>query len=330
MKVAVGISGGVDSAVAALLLGEQGHEVIGVTMTLGRQDEERSLAEAKAAAARLGVPLEIFDFSREWDSNVLQYLRNVYLAGETPNPCVRCNETVKFALLPRAAFALGCERFATGHYARVEDGRLYRAVDKAKDQSYFLYRVMPEVLAKTIFPLGGLTKAEVREKARRFGLPVADKGDSQDFCGGDPMRIVGTVPKAGNIVTADGRVLGRHSGFWHYTIGKRRGLGIGGGTPYYVTGLDAVRNEVIVGFKEASVVRVFRIGGVVSFADGAAIASPLTVKVRSAGEPKGPVIWRGETVECPEGLSGVAPGQSAVFYRGDEIVGGGIIRETSR
>ena len=330
MKVAVGISGGVDSAVAALLLKEQGHEVVGVTMTLGRADEAKSLAEAKAAAERLEIPLKVFDFSHEWNSCVLDYIRMTYLGGATPNPCVRCNETVKFGLLPRAAFELGCERFATGHYARigiVDQGsgiRLLRAVDKSKDQSYFLYRVKPEILAKTIFPLGELTKTEVRAKARQFGLEVADKGDSQDFCGGDPMKIVGAAPREGNIVTAGGKVLGKHQGFWNYTLGKRKGLGIGGGTPYYVVGLNAERNEVIVGFKEESVVREFRIERIVSFTSGET-PFPLCVKVRSAGEPKGPVIWNGETVECPDGISGIAPGQSSVFYRGDEIVGGGII-----
>ena len=347
MKVAVGISGGVDSAVAAMLLKEQGHEVVGVTMTLGRADEAKSLAEAKAAAERLEIPLKVFDFSAEWRRDILQYVTETYLGGQTPNPCVRCNETVKFGLLPRAAFELGCERFATGHYARVDFSRrdaetqrinntsaslrlcvskprLLRAADKTKDQSYFLYRVKPEILAKTIFPLGELTKTEVRAKARQFGLEVADKGDSQDFCGGDPMKIVGAAPREGNIVTAGGKVLGKHQGFWNYTIGKRKGLGIGGGTPYYVVGLNAERNEVIVGFKEESVVREFRIERIVSFASGET-PLPLCVKVRSAGEPKGPVIWNGETVQCPVGISGVAPGQSAVFYCGDEIVGGGII-----
>ena len=184
MKIAVGISGGVDSAVAALLLKEQGHEVVGVTMTLGRADEAKSLAEAKAAAERLEIPLKIFDFAAEWHTQVYEYIRRVYLGGQTPNPCVRCNETVKFGLLPQAAFALGCERFATGHYARVllkhrdteaqrrltgrqslclrasvfeNEVRLLRAVDKSKDQSYFLYRVKPEILAKTIAPRNAAT-----------------------------------------------------------------------------------------------------------------------------------------------------------------------------
>ena len=315
MKVAVGISGGVDSAVAALLLKEQGYEVVGVTMTLGRTDEAKSLAEAKAAAERLKIPLKVFDFSHKWNSCVLDYIRATYLGGATPNPCVRCNETVKFGLLPRAAFELGCERFATGHYARLifrlSSPVLCRAVDHMKDQSYFLYRVKPEILARTIFPLGELTKAEVREKARQFGLEVADKGDSQDFCGGDPMKIVNEPDREGEVVTVEGKVIGRHRGYWNYTVGMRKGLGIGGGTPYYVVALDAARNRVIVGFKDDAVWYDLELTDTVGVID-----KSLPVKVRSAGEPR----------LLKDGIAGIAPGQSAVFYRGDEVVGGGIIR----
>ena len=326
MKIAVGISGGVDSAVAALLLKDQGHEVVGVTMTLGRADEAKSLAEAKAAAERLGIPLRVFDFSNEWNSCVLDYIRTTYLGGRTPNPCVRCNETVKFGLLPRAAFEMGCERFATGHYARVVDGHLCRGVDRSKDQSYFLYRVRPEILEQTIFPLGEMTKDEVRAKARAFGLEVAEKGDSQDFCGGNPMRIVNEPDREGKVVTVDGKVIGRHRGYWNYTVGMRKGLGIGGGTPYYVLALDAKNNRVIVGFKDDAVRREFKMVDRVGFlTSGEDAASPLLVKVRSAGEPKGPVTVEGDTVFCPGGIAGVAPGQSAVFYDGDAVVGGGII-----
>ena len=316
MKVAVGISGGVDSTVAALLLKEQGHEVVGVTMTLGRADEAKSLAEAKTAAERLGIELKIFDFSHEWGLNILQYVQRTYLEGKTPNPCVRCNETVKFGLLPRVAFEMGCERFATGHYARIGIGdqglgiRLMRGVDRGKDQSYFLYRVKPEILERTIFPLGELTKDEVREKARTFGLEVADKGDSQDFCGGDPMRIVNEPDREGEVVTADGKVIGKHRGYWNYTVGMRKGLGIGGGTPYYVVALDAAKNRVIVGFKDDAVRYDFELTDTVGVID-----KSLPVKVRSAGEPK----------YLKDGISGIAPGQSAVFYGGDVVVGGGII-----
>ena len=316
MRVAVGISGGVDSAVAALLLKEQGHEVVGIMMTLGRADEAKSLAEAKAAAERLGIPLKVFDFSREWNSCVLDYIRATYLGGATPNPCVRCNETVKFGLLPRAAFEMGCERFATGHYARIgkrEEGRgkrLMRGVDRGKDQSYFLYRVRPEILERTIFPLGELTKDEVREKARAFGLEVAEKDDSQDFCGGDPMRIVNEPDREGEVVTVGGKVIGRHRGYWNYTVGMRKGLGIGGGTPYYVVALDAKQNRVIVGFKDDAIRHDLELTDTVGVID-----KSLPVKVRSAGEPK----------LLKDGIAGIAPGQSAVFYDGDIVVGGGII-----
>ena len=316
MKVAVGISGGVDSAVAALLLKEQGHEVVGVTMTLGRADEAKSLGEAKAAAERLGIEIRVFDFSHEWNSCVLDYIRTTCLGGKTPNPCVRCNETVKFGLLPQAAFALGCDRFATGHYARIGKGeqgtgnRLLRAVDHSKDQSYFLYRVRPEILERTIFPLGELTKDEVRAKARAFGLAVAEKGDSQDFCGGDPMRIVAEPDRAGEVVTVDGKVIGTHRGYWNYTVGMRKGLGIGGGTPYYVVALDAEKNRVIVGFKDDAVRYDLELTDTVGVID-----KSLPVKVRSAGEPR----------LLKDGIAGIAPGQSAVFYDGDAVVGGGII-----
>jgi len=324
MKVAVGMSGGVDSTVAALTLREQGHEVVGVTMTLGREDETRNVAEAQSVADRLGVALQVFDLAAAWEENVLRDVRETYLAGQTPNPCVRCNETVKFGLLPQLAFDLGCERFATGHYARLRQRErpvLLRGVDRTKDQSYFLYRVRPEVLARTLFPLGEMTKEEVRARARAFGLEASEKDDSQDFCGGDPMAIVAAAPREGNIITAEGKVLGRHMGYWNYTVGKRKGLGIGGGTPYYVTGLRAATNEVVVGTRDQIVVSSFHIRNCV----GEAVEGELTVKVRSAGEPKGPVRWKGNEVTCSEGLSGVAPGQSAVFFRGDEIVGGGII-----
>lgn len=328
MKVAVGLSGGVDSSVAAMLLKERGFEVVGVTMALGRTGEEESISETRNAAARLGVELEIFDFSSEWKSHVADYISQTYLRGQTPNPCVRCNEEVKMGLLPRAAFSLGCELFATGHYARLEEGRLLRAVDRTKDQSYFLYRVGRDVLSRTLFPLGGMTKDEVRGLAREFGLAVADKRDSQDFCGGDAAAMVQAEDRQGDVVDACGKVLGHHRGFWHYTIGKRKGLGIGGGIPYYVIGLDAQRNRVVVGFRDETVRRDFRLESFVELSGGT--DGDVAVKVRSAGEPKGPVSVEkdgeaGAVVSCPDGISGVAPGQSAVFYRGDEVVGGGII-----
>lgn len=315
MRVAVGISGGVDSAVAALLLREQGHDLVGVTMTLGRADEARSLLEAQAVADRLGIPLKVFDLSSGWRTNVLDYIRDTYLAGKTPNPCIRCNEMVKFGLLPRTAFDLGCDSFATGHYARIgnERGelRLMRAVDRSKDQSYFLYRVKSEILARTIFPLGEMTKDDVRAKARDFGFEAAEREDSQDFCGGDIREFLPSSAVEGAIVRiSDGQEIGRHQGFWNFTVGMRKGLGIGGGTPYYVVRIDSTTNRVFVGTREDAVVKDLHLTDCVGRID-----LSLPVKVRSAGEPR----------LLATGIAGIAPGQSAVFYDGEAVVGGGII-----
>jgi len=307
----MGISGGVDSAVAALLLKARGDEVVGVTMTLGRADEAKSLEEARSVARRLDIPLHVCDLADLWQREVIGYVRETYLAGRTPNPCVRCNERVKFAALPRWAFeTLGCDRFATGHYACLENGRLYRGKDRAKDQSYFLYRMPEDVKAKTEFPLGAMTKEEVRAYAREMGLEAAEREESQDFCGGDVQNIIGSAAREGEVVTTAGKVIGRHEGYWHYTIGQRKGLGIGGGTPYYIVGLDAGSNRVIVGTKDEAVRYDLTLADAIGEID-----LSLPVKVRSAGEPR----------LLADGIAGIAPGQSAVFYRDDEVIGGGII-----
>lgn len=332
MKIAVGISGGVDSTVAALLLKSQGHEIVGVTMTVGLEEDGDVVSQARSLAEKLGIEFHTFDFSRQWRNNVLDYVKTTYLAGKTPNPCVRCNETVKFSLLPRAAFDVGCELFATGHYARIMASNhgvsLFRAKDKIKDQSYFLYRIDRDILERTVFPLGELTKEEVRLKAAEFGLEVSQKPDSQDFCAGDVNAVIGKSDEPGDIVDASGKVLGHHQGFWRYTYGKRKGLGIGGGVPYYVTGLDPERNRVIVGFKDEVLKKSFEISDLIWFRSD--FDGRFSLKVRSAGEPKGSAtvqkVSSGRAVvESEEGIFGISPGQSAVFYDGDEVVGGGII-----
>ncbi len=359
MKIAIGLSGGVDSSVSALLLKEQGHDVAGITMKLwngkyrgGERDacfgkgEEADIESARSLAGQLGIEYRVFDCSEEYDRDIIAYFRRTYLAGETPNPCVFCNRLMKFGLLPELAKKSGLEfdKFATGHYARVKfdeaSGRyeLLRAVDEAKDQSYFLCRLTQEQLARHIFPMGDLTKREVREIAQRHNLSMADKPDSQDFYSGDIAELLGAEDKPGDIVTLDGRKIGTHSGFWHYTVGQRKGLGIGGGTPYYVVDLNACRNEVIVGF-ENDVKKTSLVAGNVNWVSIAPLKDgeeiPCSVKVRSGGKPRGGVTLRvardGEGHELlhasfPDGIAGIAPGQSAVFYDSDRLLCAGIIK----
>ena len=347
--VIVGFSGGVDSCVAAFLLMERGFRLTAVTMRLwrgqyrgGERDacfgahEEEHLAAAADAARALGIPHRVFDLSDEYDRQIIADFRAAHLAGRTPNPCVRCNPIVKFGLLPRLAAEAGIrfDHFATGHYARVEpraDGRfaLLRARDHAKDQSYFLHRLSQEQLARQIFPMGGVTKAEAREIARAHNLAAADRPDSQDFYSGDVGELIGAEDRPGNIMDLSGKVLGRHNGFWRYTIGQRKGMGIGGGVPFYVVDRNAQRNEVIVGRADDAVVTSLDMDDV-NWVSVAPTSEPVAarLKVRSVGEPKTRAVLAGTHVEFPEGIRGVAPGQSAVLYAADsdEVLCGGFIR----
>lgn len=349
MRVALGMSGGVDSSVAALLLKSQGHEVVGVTMKLWREGvykggdrdscfgahEIEDIETARALAARLGIEYRVFDCFDTYNREIIADFRRTYLAGKTPNPCVRCNALLKFGLLPHLARESGLvfDKFATGHYAQlVESGGRYavrRAVDLSKDQSYFLYRLSQEQLSKTLFPLGGHTKKEIRAIALENGLEVADRPDSQDFYSGDKNELIGAEDRPGDIVTLSGKRIGTHSGYWHYTVGQRKGIGVGGGTPFYVVDIDPVRNMVVVGTKEDAVETEFRVDDMVYSGlspDAAARPVDCVVKPRSAGEPKGPAVLEGNFCRVPSGVAGLAPGQSAVFYdRDGMILCGGII-----
>lgn len=350
MTVAVGLSGGVDSSVAALLLKEAGYDVVGVTMKLWRpgiykggdrdacfgSHEDEDIARATELAKKIGIDYRVYDCFDAYNRDVIAYFRDTYLAGRTPNPCVRCNALLKFGLLPKLAAEAGCvfDKFATGHYARVVQtaaGRwaVARAADAAKDQSYFLYRLSQEQLARQLFPLGERTKSDVREIARRYGLDAADKPDSQDFYSGDPNELIGEPDRPGDIVDLAGRKLGRHTGFWHYTIGQRKGLGIGGaGEPYYVVEVNACRNQVIVGRADDVVKTALTVADMNWMACAPTDAAiPCRVKVRSAARLH-PAVLQGGRCTFPDGISGIAPGQSAVFYGADsdEILCGGVIQ----
>jgi len=349
MKIAVGLSGGVDSSVAAVMLKEAGHDVVGVTMKLWREGrylggtrdacfgphEADDIDRAADFARAIGIGYQVFDCSEEYEQAIIGYFRDTSLKGLTPNPCVMCNAAMKFGLLPRMAQKSGLDfdRFATGHYARIvpaQAGRLAvaRAADAKKDQSYFLYRLSQKQLEETVFPLGGMTKQEVRQIAAARGLAAADKLDSQDFYSGDKGELIGAEDREGDIVDLGGKVLGRHSGFWHYTVGQRKGIGVFGPEPHYVIRLDACRNRVVVGNRQEAFTREFGVEGIKWMAR-AESAEPIVcrVKIRSTGEPLGPVtLDNGICRADGEGLFGVAPGQSAVFYDDEgRIICGGVI-----
>jgi tRNA-uridine 2-sulfurtransferase len=358
MKIAVGLSGGVDSSVAALLLKQQGHDLVGVTMKIWRAgdaggvpvtkgnacygpEEKEDVEAARNLCGRLSIPYHSIDCSAEYEKIVLDYFKTEYRSGRTPNPCVRCNQEVKFGVLPKLARESGIEfeKFATGHYARVEQdpvsGRfiLKKGVEPKKDQSYFLYRLSQQQLAAALFPVGGLRKEEVRRIAREAGLEVHDKEESQDFYSGDYADIIGGQGRAGEIVDSFGNVLGKHTGIWNYTIGQRKGLGIAFKEPLYVLSIDAKENRIVVGTEKETRRSVFTVIDCVWSGMGKldrALPSA-GVKIRSASPVAEAAIEPMENnrvrVTFSEPHSAITPGQSAVFYDGDAVLGGGIIQE---
>ena len=360
--VAVGMSGGVDSSVVAWLLKQQGFDVMGLTMsiwdgTLPLPDEglsgcygpgeARDIEVAKTVAARLGIPHHVIPLAPEYATEVLDYFRAEYRAGRTPNPCARCNRTLKFALLLERARGMGIvfDRFATGHYARVErdaaTGRwlLRRAVDLAKDQTYFLSRLTQDQLAQVLFPLGALAKERVKELAREAGwADVADKPESQDFIESKNYGVLFDKRDAapGPIVDAAGKVLGRHKGIVHYTVGQRKGLGIGGaGEPLYVLRIEACANTVVVGgYKDLFSSRLVAADlNWIGMAGPPAEPVRVKVKIRQQHREAAATLRAGILDGLPvaevlfdEPQMSITPGQSAVFYDGDSVAGSGIIR----
>ena len=347
-RVVVAMSGGVDSSVAAALLVEQGCEVIGVTLRLvGDSSRCCSLDDAEDArrvAERLGIRFYVADYADAFRREVMEPFADAYLAGRTPIPCVGCNQRFKFRQLLERARALGAAAVATGHYARIERDpasgalALLRGVDARKDQSYFLFDLRPEQLAQLRFPVGALGKDEVRARARTLGLATADKPESQELCfvpDGDTAAAVerlrpGRAPGAGEVVDEAGRVVGRHAGIHRFTVGQRRGLAIALGERVYVKSIDAARNRVTIAPGAALGACGARVSGV-SWVSGAAPDAPLRATVRVRHRHAGAkasveaLADGGARVVFDEPVAAVTPGQAAVFYDGDSVLGGGWI-----
>lgn len=351
MKILVGLSGGVDSSVAALLLKQQGHEVIGATMSIWGKDgmaaksghknacygpdEKEDIEQARKIAEQLDIPYYVFDCVEQYEQIVLKDFKSEYLKGRTPNPCIWCNALVKFGVLPHIARLNGIEfdKFATGHYAQIEEtnGRflLKRGIAPQKDQSYFLYRLRQEQLKNIILPLGGYTKVQIREIAKENNLEVAEKPDSQDFYDGDYNELLGIKEQEGNIIDTEGKILGHHKGIWNYTIGQRKGIGIASTEPLYVLELRKDTNEVVIGpadktFKKTLTAINLNWIGLENLTE----KIHATAKIRSTQSPVDVTLTpAGEKVdvEFDEPQKSMAIGQSIVFYDGEIVLGGGVI-----
>jgi tRNA-specific 2-thiouridylase len=353
-KVMVAMSGGVDSSVSALLLKEQGYDITGVTMCLGINHEGDSTAkccgpkeieDAKAVCRELGVPHFVFDFAGLLQEKVIKKFISEYLKGRTPNPCVECNKYLKFGNLYAKAKAMDFDFIATGHYAKIqhENGQYFmtKPKDIRKDQTYFLYSIPSECLSSILFPLADYTKDEVRELAKKSGLPVAEKKESQDICFVSPEKTYdklilesGNLILAGDIVHTDGEVLGRHNGIIYYTIGQRQGLGIAYKKPLYVTKIDVLKNQVIVSDDKTYLQASGLIADDLNFhIKNFDFSKDILVKIRYASKPvKASLSFQDDSKDSAkiifhEKQESITQGQAVVFYTDAKLIGGGVIKE---
>ena len=351
MKIAVAMSGGVDSSVAAALLQAQGHEVVGITLQQWpREDLEESarhggccslsaVEDARRVATLLGIPYYCWNLEREFGERVIEPFHRDYMEGRTPNPCVRCNALVRFDLMLRRVLDLGFDRLATGHYARIIAGaggpELHEGVDPAKDQSYMLYHLDRERLERIVFPLGAMTKAEVREHAKEFDLPVAAKAESQEICfiplGQTATYLSQRLPaREGSVVDGAGNEVGRHRGTAVYTVGQRSGFGsLSAPGPWYVTAIDAGANQLTVGRREALATREVALRDVSFIDPDPQLPLRCTARLRYHARAI-PATYAHGRLTLDEPFYAAAPGQAAVFYSGTKVLGGGTITKRER
>lgn len=356
-RVVIAMSGGVDSSVAAALVKRAGYDAVGITLQLYDHGEAirrkgaccagQDIHDARAVAAKLDMPHYVLDYESRFKESVMDEFVDGYLAGHTPIPCIRCNETVKFRDLLTTARELGAVALVTGHYIATQQGatgwQMHRPRDLARDQSYFLFSTTQEQLDFLRFPLADLTKEEIRDFAALIGLQVADKPDSQDICfvpNGDYAGVIKRLRPdcslPGEIRTIDGAVLGQHQGVLHYTVGQRRGLGVATGDPLYVVAINADKREVIVGPREALARARIQLDEVNWLGDGGETVLPVRARIRSTGEPAAAELTLNDNgsaeIVLAEAEEGVSPGQACVFYAADSdrVLGGGWISSAAQ